>query len=87
MTLRLTQQQTTEKAWKQMNSTATERHYTIAEISAMWSLSRRTIRRILDNEPGILALGHPGNEHRQRYQRLRVPESVLRRIYDRMRSQ
>jgi hypothetical protein len=59
----------------------------IAEISAMWSLSRRTIRRILDNEPGILALGHPGNEHRQRYQRLRVPESVLRRIYDRMRSQ
>ena len=64
---------------------ATERHYTVAEVGQMWSLSRRTIRRILDKEPGIMVLGHPGDSTRHRYQRLRVPESVLQRIHNRMR--
>ena len=65
-------------------STATERHYTVTEVAEMWSLSTRTIRRMLEKESGIMVIGHPGNSRRHRYQRLRIPESVLQRIHNRM---
>jgi hypothetical protein len=63
---------------------ATERHYTIAEVAAMWSLSKQTVRRILKKEAGVLVIGRPGNERRQGYQTVRVPESVLQRIHNRL---
>jgi predicted transcriptional regulator len=65
-------------------SLATERHYTIAEVAEMWSFSERTIRRILDGEAGILVIGHPGDGRRRRFQTVRIPESVLHRIHNRL---
>jgi predicted transcriptional regulator len=67
-------------------SPATERHYSIAEIAEAWGLCWKTVRRLLDGEPGVVTIGHPGNERRRRYQTVRVPESVLARIHQRMRS-
>jgi hypothetical protein len=64
--------------------TGTEKHYSIAEIATLWGLSERTIRRMLDREPGILVWGQPGDGKRRRRLTVRVPESVLLRIHSRL---
>ena len=35
-------------------SGAIERHYTVAEVATMWSLSNDSIRRIFRRQPGVL---------------------------------
>jgi hypothetical protein len=64
---------------------ATERHYTLAEVASMWGLCWKTIRKLFDKEPGIVVIGHAGDNTRNRYQTVRIPESVLVRVYQRMR--
>jgi len=34
-----------------------ERHYTVAEIAAMWNLSQDFVRKLFENEPGVLVVG------------------------------
>jgi hypothetical protein len=42
-----------------------ERHYSASELAALWNLSLDTIRRIFENEPGVLVLGDErGNRNR-----------------------
>jgi len=36
-----------------------ERHYTVAEVAAMWNLSKGAVRRLFCNEPGVLTAGQP----------------------------
>jgi hypothetical protein len=50
----------------------------------MWGLSERTVRRMLADQAGILRLGQEATSRRRRYLTLRVPESVLTRIYERL---
>jgi hypothetical protein len=61
----------------------TERHYTVAEVAAMWSLSDDAVRKIFEGEPGVLVLGGsiPGT---RRYRTLRIPASVLHRVHKRL---
>jgi hypothetical protein len=61
-----------------------ERHYTVLEVSALWSLSGRTIRRIFEDEPGVVFWGSAISRRKRRYQTLRIPETVLRRVYQRL---
>jgi AraC-like DNA-binding protein len=42
---------------------ATERHYTVKELAAMWKLSPNTVTRIFRDEPGVLIIGR---EHARR---------------------
>jgi hypothetical protein len=35
-------------------SLALERHYTVLEIAEMWSLSEKTVRRMFEQEDGVL---------------------------------
>ena len=66
-------------------SQATERHYSVAESAELWKLSPNTVRRMFQSEPGVFAVGEP----RPRYGRqrgkvtLRIPQSVLDRVYRR----
>ncbi len=63
---------------------ASERHYTVAEIAAMWSLSKDAVRRMFQNEPGVLVLGDTSSRRRKRpYKTLRIPESVAQRVHER----
>jgi hypothetical protein len=61
-----------------------ERHYSIAEVAAVWQLSPDAVRRIFQNEPGVLILGGQRPPHKRKYTTLRVPESVLLRVHRRM---
>jgi hypothetical protein len=60
-------------------------HFTVKEISAMWKLSEDAVRRIFEKEPGVLVLAEERrNSHKRRYRTLRIPASVLERVYRRM---
>jgi hypothetical protein len=61
-----------------------ERHYAVAEIATMWSLSPDAVRKLFQDEPGVLVLGGQGAPHKRRYTTLRIPESVLQRVHRRM---
>lgn len=68
-----------------VNDKAVERHYSAEEIGRLWGLSPRTVRRMFENEPGILVFGNAGSMKKRRYLTLRVPESVLVRVHRRLR--
>lgn len=57
-----------------------ERHYTVSELAEQWNLSRDTIRRMFENEPGVLVFTR-SRVNKRVYRTLRVPESVARRKY------
>lgn len=62
-----------------------ERHYSPEDISGMWGLSVRTVRRLFANEPGIIELGQGETLQKRRYFTIRIPESVLARVHRRLR--
>ena len=63
-------------------SQSTERHYTPIEIAEMLALSRTTVYKLLEDEPGVVKIGERGlNRTRITY---RVPESVWRRIHEKL---
>ena len=66
-------------------SQASERHYSVAEVAEMWNLSVNTVRRIFENEPGVLAIGEPRPKYGRRRGKvtLRIPQSVLQRVHRR----
>ena len=63
---------------------AFEKHYSILEIAKMWSLSERTIRRMFDGE-GVVNWEQAESKRKRHYQTLRIPESVMMRVYQRVR--
>ena len=65
-------------------SVANDKHYAIWEIAQLWSLSERTIRRIFENEPGVLCLGRPETKSKRGYRTLRIPETVMQRVHRRL---
>jgi len=60
---------------------AIERHYTVAEVAILWNLSCDTIRRLFENEPGVVILTTATRRGKRRYKTLRIPESVLLRVH------
>ena len=66
-----------------------EKHYTIDEIAAQWHLGYNTVKRMFADEPGVLKIGEPtrlmgGRKYKRRYLTMRIPESVLLRVQDRL---
>ena len=57
-----------------------ERHYSVAELAQQWNLSRDTIRRMFENEPGVVVFKRP-KRNKRIYRTLRIPESVAKRKY------
>jgi len=64
---------------------AMERHYSLEQIGELWGLSTRTVRKMFENEPGIIVFGNTGSLKKRRYLTLRIPESVLLRVHRRLR--
>jgi hypothetical protein len=64
---------------------AFERHYSVRELAILWNLSDRTIRRMFVGEPGVVEWGACERRMKRAYKTLRIPESVARRVYRRLR--
>ena len=61
-----------------------ERHYSPAELAALWGLSAEAVRRMFLAEPGVFVLGRSASTRRQRqYRTLRIPASVAERVHRR----
>jgi len=63
---------------------AAEPHYSAAELAAVWNLNVETIRRIFQDEPGIVVLQSPVKRGKRPYKTIRIPQSVLERVHKRL---
>jgi hypothetical protein len=61
------------------------KHYTVTEIASLWNLSDDAVRKIFENEPGVLVIGERSSYSRKRrYRTLRIPELVVERVHRRL---
>ena len=60
-----------------------ERHLTIAEIAQVRNLSTSTVRRLFENEPGVIVVSKR-TPRKRIYRVLRIPESVEQRVFARL---
>jgi hypothetical protein len=61
------------------------RHYSPGEIAELWSLSVDSVRKIFENEPGVLVLGNTQPRRGKRsYTTLRIPANVMERVHRRL---
>ena len=65
----------------QQQASPFERHYTPKELAELWQLDESTIRRIFQDEPGVMNIGQAGRRNKRDYVTLRIPESVVQRVY------
>jgi Fic family protein len=56
-----------------------EQYYTVAEIAGILKVSKDTVTRMFEDEPGVLDLGSPEKVHKRRYRVLRIPVAVFNR--------
>jgi hypothetical protein len=61
-----------------------QRHYTVSEVAVLWNLSVDAVRKLFQNEPGVLVLGNQPSRTTRRYTTLRIPESVVERVHRRL---
>ncbi len=64
--------------------TPSEQHYAPAEIAILWRLDVETIRRLFRNEAGVIVLASAIKKGKRRYSTLRIPQSVLERVHQRL---
>jgi hypothetical protein len=66
-------------------TTAMERHFSVAEVAAAWNLSADAVRRLFLEEAGVLVIEPPRTKFsRRRYRTLRIPAAVVERVHKRM---
>ena len=65
-------------------ATPNEKHYSVDEVAEMWGLSADAVRKQFINEEGVLKLSAPRKKYKRTYTTLRIPESVLNRVYARL---
>jgi hypothetical protein len=61
-----------------------ERHYASSEVAVLWNLNVETIRRIFQDEPGVVVLQGPIKRGKRPYKTIRIPQSVLERVHKRL---
>jgi hypothetical protein len=61
-----------------------EQHFKPDELAELWGVSGDTIRRLFRDVPGVLVIDRPEKMHKRSYSTMRIPESVARRVYERL---
>jgi hypothetical protein len=61
-----------------------ERHFSPADVAKLWQVSVDLVRRLFAREPGVLIFGETGSDRKRRYTTMRIPESVLKRVHNRV---
>lgn len=63
-------------------TTFTERHFSIRTLAELWAFSEDTVRRLFQDEPGVVRIGKAGRRDGKRdYETIRIPESLAERKY------
>ena len=57
-----------------------ELHYSVKELSDFWGLSERTIRRMIEDEAGVIR-AHQNSRRRRIHRRVQIAASVAGRIH------
>jgi len=66
---------------------AAERHYAALEVAGLWSLNVETVRRIFQDEPGVVILQSAVKRGKRPYKTIRIPHTVLERVHRRLQRQ
>jgi len=62
-----------------------ERHFSVSDLAAIWNLGPDLIRRLFQDEPGVIVISTPRRRTRV-YRVLRIPESVANAVYQRLKN-
>jgi hypothetical protein len=54
--------------------------FSVDEIAAMWNLSGDTIRRMFEDETGVITLGEKNPRGKRRRVTMRIPRAVMERV-------
>lgn len=57
---------------------------TVDEAATLLAMSRRTVIRLFEREPGVIVLARPARMHKRRYRSLRIPAAVFHRVLGRL---
>jgi hypothetical protein len=57
-----------------------QENFTVSEIASLWRLSRDTIQRLFQDEPGVVALGNKNPRLKRKRVTLRIPREVMERV-------
>ena len=61
-----------------------ERHFAPSEVAERWHLNAETVRRLFQDEPGVVVLQAPFKKGKRPYKTIRIPQSVLERVHKRL---
>jgi transcriptional regulator GlxA family with amidase domain len=61
-----------------------EQYSSVEEVAAELKLSRDTVRRLFEQEAGVIVLQKPYSRFKRRYRTLRIPQSVKTRVLEGM---
>ncbi len=67
-----------------LQPTISEKHFKVEEVADQWNMSVCTVRRLFQNEPGVIRYGRPRSKYKRSYTTVLIPQSVLNRVYSRM---
>jgi len=65
---------------------AIEKHYSVKEVALLWKVCSDTVRDIFKDVPGVLRIDRPKTRRKRGYTSLRIPESVVHRVHQRLTS-
>ncbi len=57
-----------------------QENFTVAEVASLWRLSRDTIQRLFEDEPGVVVLGDRNPRGKRKRVTLRIPRAVMERV-------
>ena len=63
-----------------------ERHYTVDQVAEILNVSSELTRKLFEREPGVLVIPGDGGRGKRRYRTMRIPQSVVERVYRRLRN-
>ena len=64
---------------------ALEPHFSIKEVAVLWKLSPGVVRAIFRDRQDVLRIGHGETRSKRGYTTLRIPQSIVERVYAELR--
>jgi hypothetical protein len=58
-----------------------EQHFTPTQLAGVWKVAPNTIRRLFENEDGVLIFGPGETRYGRRHKSMRIPQSVAARVH------